>query len=61
MKIKIKSSTPEVSVTGLGLIKTNDWQEITKEQEEAFERIHGKPVSEAFEVKKEIKTKKEAS
>ncbi len=61
MKIKIVSGTPEVAVDGLGLIKTNDWHQITKKQEEAFERIHGKKVSEVFEVKKEIKPKKEAS
>lgn len=61
MKIKINSGSPEVSVTGLGLVKTNKWVTITKEQEKAFERAHGKPVSEAFETKKETKTKKEAS
>lgn len=61
MKIKIVSGTPEVAVDGLGLVKTNDWHEVTKEQQEAFERIHGKKVSKAFEVKKETKPKKEAS
>lgn len=61
MKIKIKSGTPEVGVPGLGLVKTNDWVSITKEQEEAFERIHGRTVEEAFETKKETKPKKEAS
>jgi len=61
MKIRIVSGTPEVAVDGLGLIETNSWHEVTKEQEEAFERIHGKKLSEAFEVKKEVKVKKEAS
>ncbi len=61
MKIKIKSGTPEVSVAGLGLVKTNEWITVTKEQEEAFERVHGRFVGEAFEVKKETKPKKEAS
>lgn len=63
MKIKIVSGTPEVAVDGLGLVKTNDWHEVTKKQKEAFERIHGRKLSEAFEVKKEtkVKTKKEAS
>jgi len=61
MKIKIESGTPEVSVAGLGLVKTNCWHEVTKEQEEAFERVHDKPVGEAFEVKKETKIKKEAN
>ena len=61
MKIKIDSGTPEVAIAGLGLVKTNDWQEITKEQEEAFERIHNKTVGEVFNVKKETKPKKEAS
>lgn len=61
MKIKVVSGTPKVAVNGLGLIKTNEWYEVTKEQEEAFERIHGRKLSEAFEVKKETKPKKEAS
>ena len=61
MRIKIISGTPEVSVTGLGLIRTNEWVTITKEQEEAFERYHNRTVAESFEVQKETKTKKEAS
>lgn len=59
MIIKITSGTPEVGVPGLGLVKTNEWVTITKEQEEAFERYHNKTVAEAFEIKKE--TKKEAN
>lgn len=61
MKIKIMSGTPEVAVPGLGIIKTNDWHEVTMEQEEAFERFHDRKLSEAFEVKKETKSKKEVS
>ena len=61
MKIKISSGSPEVGVAGLGLVKTNEWVTITKEQEEAFERHHGRTVAESFETKKETKTKKEAS
>ena len=61
MRVKIDSGTPEVSVAGLGLVSTNEWVTVTKEQEEAFERIHGKSVSEAFNTKKETKPKKEAN
>jgi len=61
MQIKIVSGTPEVAVVGLGLIQTNTWHEVTEEQIEEFERIHGRKLSDAFEVKKEIKPKKEAS
>lgn len=58
MKIKITSGTPKVGVTGLGMVKTNEWVTVTKEQEEAFERHHGRTVAESFEVQKETKTKK---
>lgn len=61
MKIKIISSGPKVAVPGLGIVKTNEWVTVTKEQQERFERIQGKPVSEAFDIKKETKPKKEAS
>ena len=61
MKIKVKSGTPVVSVPGLGLVETNIWYEVTKAEQEAFERIHGRTVEESFEVQKETKTKKEAS
>jgi len=58
MKIKITSGTSEVGVAGLGMVKTNEWVTITKEQEAAFERHHGRSVRESFEVQKETKTKK---
>jgi len=61
MKIKIISGTPTVGVAGLGLMETNKWVTLTKKQEQDFERVHGKPVDEMFETKKEVKPKKEAS
>jgi len=63
MKIKISSGTPEVAVAGLGLIKTNEWVEVTKKQSDDFEEIHGRPLAESFAVQKTTKSKpkKEAS
>jgi len=60
MKIRIKSSSPEVAVVGLGLVKTNEWVEVTKAQEASFLRHRGMTLEESgYETK--TATKKEAS
>jgi len=58
MKIKVISASPKVEVVGLGLIETNVWVEVSQEKADRFEALQGRPLGEAFEIKKS--TKKEA-
>jgi hypothetical protein len=48
MKIKVYGDTPDCELPGVGLVQTNEWFEVTPEQEAAFEMIHGYPLSSAL-------------
>ena len=61
MKIKVVSSSPEVSIVGIGRVETNKAVEITAEQAERFERVSGKTLAEAGLLVKETRKKKEDS
>ena len=66
MKVKVVGGAPSVAVPGLGIVNTNEWVEVTKEQEARFERVTGRTLEESktenFQVKKDVKVriKKEA-
>ena len=66
MKVKVIGGAPSVAVSGLGVLATNEWVEVTDEQAAKFQRLTGKTLEESttknFQVKKEtkVRTKKEA-
>lgn len=65
MKIRVTSASPEVAIVGLGLVKTNEWIEVTKDQVSKFERLQGKSLKDVIGIETKTSTnkgtKKEAS
>lgn len=58
MKIRVASASPEVAIIGLGIVQTNEWFEVTKEQESKFERLQGKSLNDATNIETKTSTKK---
>ncbi len=59
MKVRFRSGAPSKEFTGLGVLPSNEWVEVSEKDADAFKEAHGKTLKQAgFEVETK-KTKEE--